>query len=248
MAIRTTIQPRFKILKPIYAAVCLALGIWGWYDYSVTIPEKERRYAEHSALTATKRSLEEKRERGAVLTDKEVAEYEAVTATLNANFLEAPVQPASYDRAVQLWLYIIGCGVLGTPMFLWPLFRAAGKRYSLDDDGTLRTPEGSCNITDVQGIDMSRWMSKSIAVVTLADGTKSTLDDYVFKNVDRIVGAIAHRLHPDLWTDEAKEVKKAADTNDADGDSDNGDSDTTPTAPTSAETTSTSGSHGSSDD
>jgi hypothetical protein len=223
MAIRTTIQPRFKFLKPIYAVVCLALGVWGWYDFAVTIPEKERRYAEHAELTATKRALEEKRERGAVLTEQEVAEYEAVTTTLNTNFREAPVQPASYDRPVQLWLYIIGCGVLGTPMFLWPLFRAAGKKYALEDDGTLRTPEGSCNIADVKKIDMSRWMSKSIAVVTLADGTTSTLDDYVFKNTDQIVGAIAHRLYPDAWTPEAKEVKSVAD--DADAQEDGSESD-----------------------
>ncbi|MFO0828192.1 MAG: hypothetical protein U0572_08580 [Phycisphaerales bacterium] len=207
MSIRTSIQPRILYGKPIYAAVCLAMGIWGWYDYAITIPRMENAVAEHAQLTARKDELTAKRASGGTLSTAEIADYERVSAELATRFKEAPTPPASYDRAVQLWLYIIGCGVLGPPMFLWPLFQAMRRKYELDDDGTLRLPEGTCNIDEIKSIDMSRWMSKSIATVTLPNGATSTLDDYQFKNLHLIVGAIAHRLHPDEWTSEAKQVK-----------------------------------------
>lgn len=210
MAIHTTIQPRFLYLKPLYALMCLGLGIWGWYDYSVTVPDKIKAFNDHAQLTKRKQELESIGN-PMLLPEGQKEEYGRINAELASRFKDAPVMPAAYDRPMQLWLYVIGCGVVGTPMFLWPLLRIARKRYSLEDDGTLRTPEGSCPIADVRAIDMGRWMSKSIAVVTLADGTTSTLDDYQFKGMHLIVGAIAHRLHPDAWTEDARQVKGDAD-------------------------------------
>ena len=51
--------------------------------------------------------------------------------------LPVPTNPPAYDRPVQMWLYIVGCGVMGVPWFLWQWLSVAGKRYRLDDDGTL---------------------------------------------------------------------------------------------------------------
>lgn len=208
MAIVSSVQPRQIWRNVIAGIVCLGLGVWGLYDYMVKIPGREALVLEHRALTSEKDALAAKQARGDFLSKQEIERYEAVVAELGARFKEAPIPPAPYDRAVQLWVYVIGCGVLGVPFFIWPLITLPRKRYVLEDDGTLRFPEGTCALAEVKAIDMSRWMEKSIAKVTLADGAVSALDDYKYRNLHLIVGAIAHRLHPDEWTDEARPVKR----------------------------------------
>ncbi|MDZ4829225.1 MAG: hypothetical protein SGJ09_03385 [Phycisphaerae bacterium] len=210
MAIRTSIQPRHLYLKPLYALVCLGFGVWGWYDFSVKIPRDQAAFAEFSALKARTEELASKRTSGGTLSAEDVAEYETKSALLTAKYKEPPIEPASYNRAVQLWLYVIGCGILGTPMFVWPLIKMARRHYEVDDDGVLHVPEGTCKLDDVVSIDMSRWMSKSMATITLPSGATSVLDDYAYKNLHLIVGAIAHRIYPDDWTVDARDARKEA--------------------------------------
>jgi hypothetical protein len=225
MAIRTTIQPRHLYLKPLYALVLLGLGLWGWYDYSIKIPAKQAAFEEYTRLVSRNQEFADKASLGN-LSAAERTEYEANVATLNQKYKEAPPVVEAYDRPVQLWLYIIGCGILGVPFMVWPLIQMARKRYELDDDGTLRLPEGTYRIEDVTAIDMSRWMPKSIATITLSDGKHVVLDDYKYKNLHLIVGAIAHRLHPEEWTTEARAVEQA-NADDDDGDDGIEDSPTT---------------------
>ena len=52
MPIQTSIQPRQKLIHIGYTIACLGLGLWGAYDYAVTIPEQEAAYTEFNALTA----------------------------------------------------------------------------------------------------------------------------------------------------------------------------------------------------
>ena len=56
---------------------------------------------------------------------------------------------------------------------------------------------------------MSRWMAKSIAWVVGPGGKRLKLDAYLFKHLDRIIGAIASRLHPDKWDGDARSIKGA---------------------------------------
>lgn len=206
MAITTTVQPRQTWRNSIAAVVCAGLGLWGLYDWAVKIPARDALVAEHRALTAEKDALEAKRARGETLTREDIDRYETIVVELATRFREAPVPPAPFDRAVQLWVYVIGCGVLGTPFFIWPLIALPRKRWTLEDDGTLHCPEGSSPIAELKGIDMSRWMEKSIATVTLPNGTRSVLDDYKYRNIDRIVGAIASHFYPEEWTADARPV------------------------------------------
>jgi hypothetical protein len=141
---------------------------------------------------------------GAV-TPEEVAAYEAAKKIVEKG---RPTPPAAYDRPVQLWLYMMGCGVMGVPYFLAMWLGSAGKKYRLEDDGTLMAPEGRFAASDIQDIDMSRWMSKSIATVTVSGGKKVVLDDYKFRNVHLIVGKLAHARYPEEWTDDARDMKK----------------------------------------
>ncbi|MDZ4754810.1 MAG: hypothetical protein SGJ11_09975 [Phycisphaerae bacterium] len=209
MAIRTSIQPGQLYRIAFLGLLCVGFGIWGAYDYWVKIPAQEALVAEHTALLSTKDALEAKQLRGTLSTAEET-ELTSAREALALRFLEAPTPPAAYDRPVQLWVYVIGCGVLGVPSVAWMLWSIRRKQYELTDDGSLITPEGTCRIDEVKGIDMSRWMEKSIAMVTLPDGSKSVLDDYKYKNLHLIIGALAHRFHPDEWTIEARRILKPA--------------------------------------
>lgn len=204
MAIETRIQPRQTFWNLLYLVLCLALGLWGWYDYSVKIPRNEAAFAEYTAAERIKSTLEE-RVRTAPLSDTEKQDYNASLETL-AKYKEKPAEPAAYDRAVQLWLYIVGCGVLGVPWFAIAQWRLSRGRYRLDDNGDLTAPEGFFKAQEISGIDMSRWMSRSIAVVTMQDGRRVQLDDYKYLGVEDIVAKFAARFHPGEWTSDARPI------------------------------------------
>ena len=122
------------------------------------------------------------------------------------------VAPSKYDRPVQ-WLFIL-CLPFGF-YYLWRYSKMSrkAKAYSLDDDGTLTTPEGSWSEIEIADIDMSRWIAKTgnarstwTAKVITSDGNKILLDDYVYQDMHLIIGKIAHRFYPDRWTPLAKRV------------------------------------------
>jgi hypothetical protein len=125
----------------------------------------------------------------------------------------APInRPSFYDRPVQ-WMFILCLPFV--PWCLWVYFSTKRRVYRLDDDGTLHfEPEApgpagkSWAMDDIADIDMSQWMRKSIAWVVHRDGTRVKLDDYKHKHLHLIIGAIASRLYPDEWDEEAKPVKK----------------------------------------
>lgn len=204
MPIVTRVQKRQTIQNVAYAVICLGLGIWGWYDYAVTIPRDQAAFDEFMAAEASKSDLEE-RSRTAMLTDEQKREFRAAEEVL-ARYTEKPTEPAAYDRPVQLWLYIVGCGVLGTPWFLYAQWNLQRRRYRLEDDGSFHAPEGTFAKDDLVGIDMSRWMEKSIALVETRGGARILLDDYKWSGIEDIVAALAARFHPGEWTSDARPI------------------------------------------
>lgn len=140
----------------------------------------------------------------------EKARYSEIKEILTEEFENTqPEPPASYDRWVNLWVYVVGTGILGAPYFAWKLFSRRGKVWILEDDGTLVAPEGSFAKDQIEDIDMSIWMKKSIAKVVIKDRPEPVvLDDYEYQDAVKIVGALAHEFHPDEWTIEAKLVKE----------------------------------------
>ncbi len=116
------------------------------------------------------------------------------------------ITPGKYDRVTQ-WAFILCLPC--APYFFWAFAAARRQVYVMDDDGTLHMPEGTWAPGEIEDIDMSRWMAKSIAWVVRTDGTRVKLDDYKYRNLHRIIGTIAHRLHPNDWDEEAKPVKHA---------------------------------------
>lgn len=211
MAIETTLQPRQKWWNILYAVICGALAIWGAYDYWITIPRREQEFAEYEAAKKRHEELAAAAAK-APLADAERAEYVKLDADFQKRAAEnrpVPSLPPAYDRAVQMWMYIVGCGVLGVPMFLWRWLSVAGKRYRLDDDGTLHAPgEPPIPAAEIADIEMDKWMSKSIATVKTTQGRAILLDDYKFRGIDLIVGAIASRFYPDEWMPDGRDLRK----------------------------------------
>lgn len=205
MAIQATVQPRQILWNLVYAILCGGLALWGAWDYWVTIPRAEQDFERYTAASEEYQSLTEESRRRS-LDEAERRSFIAAEAVVNEFKNDPPVKPAAYDRAVQLWLYMIGCGVLGTPAFLWNLVAMprAARRYRLDDDGSLHTPAGTFAASEIASIDMAKWMAKSIATVSATDGRSVKLDDYKFRNIHLIVGSLAVRFHPEQWTSEAR--------------------------------------------
>ena len=215
MAIRTTIQPFVLWRNAIFAILCLAFGLWGWYDYSIKIPNQE---ADFSAFEQAKEVKVKFETQAATmpLNNAQTAEFAAAKKTIDEITTRnsgAPTKPSQYDRTMQMWLYIIGCGVLGTPFFIWPIIQAMKKKYVLQDDGTLHCPQGIFTVDQIAEIDMSRWCAKEgdrrstwTATVVTSDGQRILLDDHDYKNMHLVIGGIAHRMMPDKWTPEAKRV------------------------------------------
>ena len=121
--------------------------------------------------------------------------------------------PSKFDRPMQ-WLFIL-CLPFGF-YYLWKYaqMKKRASAYCLDDDGTLSTPEGTWQSSDMTDIDMSRWIAKTgnarstwTAKVIIDDTQPVLLDDYVYNDMHLIIGAIAHRFYPDQWTPLARRVK-----------------------------------------
>ena len=243
MAIQTTVKRSFIFWNVLYIVLCGGLGIWGAYDYWVTIPAKNaavQRYGELSgeravlgvrgefhvllnkqqnqAITDEERKKLETLMKGfqqagmtqapPPLTQEERDRYQEIERILKDDFEnKTPESPASYDGFVNFWVYFVGCLILSTPFFVYRLWSRQGKTWRLDDDGTLSTPEGTFQADRITDIDMSSWMKKSIARVEVEGmGDPLVLDDYEYQDIYLIVGAIAHRLYPTEWTEDAKPV------------------------------------------
>ena len=215
MAIRTTIQPFVFWRNAIFAILCAVFGLWGWYDYSIKIPNLEADCVAFDQAKDTMKKLEMQSNTTA-LKNTQTEEFAAAKKTIDeitARNSGAPTKPSQYDRTMQMWLYIIGCGVLGTPFFIWPIIQAMKKKYVLQDDGTLHCPQGIFTVDQIAEIEMNRWCAKEgdrrstwTATVVTTDGKRIVLDDHDYKNMHLVIGGIAHRMMPDQWTADAKRV------------------------------------------
>jgi hypothetical protein len=112
--------------------------------------------------------------------------------------------PSKYDRPMQ-WIFILCLPFV--PWYAWQGLHSGRRRFQLDQDGTLHLPQGTWPKDQLATIDMHRWMAKSKAWAVHVDGTRVLLDDYVYKGLWKIVGALAAAQDPDTWTTNAKLVK-----------------------------------------
>jgi hypothetical protein len=212
MALESRIRPRQLWFTIGYAFLCAALGVWGAYDYWERIPRQEAEFSEYKSATERVKLYADLSVPNAPrLTPDQEADYQKARETVDKYASGAPTPVAAYDRPLQLWVYMIGCGIIGTGWCVVGLARTAGHRYVLEDDGTLVVGSRRIPPADVTGIDMSRWMAKSIATLQLRDGAPPVvLDDYKFGSMHLIVGTYAHRFEPQRWNADATIIKKVA--------------------------------------
>jgi len=209
MAIQTTVAPRQTWKLLIVAALCVVFAIWGAYDYWVRIPQRERAAVRFVELQEQFNEFE-RRNSTLPLAQADLDRWAAVRDEIDAFQGKVPEPPPKWDRPVQLWLYVIGCGVLGLPWCLWSLHSLSRRNVRLEEDGTLVHQGGRWSAEEIVGIDMNNWMEKSTALLQHRDGRTLLLDDYKHRNMHLIVGAFASRFHPELWTPEARQVKNVS--------------------------------------
>ena len=191
-----------------YIVLCGGLGVWGGYDYWVRIPNEEREFAEFNEIKNAKEALEAKAQSGSTpLSPNEIAEYERRKAQFLAYADGAPAPVPAYDPLLQLWVYFVGCGLIGAPWTAWLLLRLRKRRAELNDAGDLTVDGTTLERRSIVGIDMSRWMSKSIATIEGASGKRLAVDDYLLKDAHLIIGRIAHEFHPEQWNEDATKVR-----------------------------------------
>lgn len=216
--ITTTPSPSQVLRLLFITLLCIVFGLWGMYDLWVKIPRREhvvqRFHSVSQTLKELETTLQAKRQSGQPPTQGEIDAYNAANAELKSLTPggEEPVAPSKFDRAVQ-WVYV-SC----LPFALWPLmglFKIRRQKYRLDEGGGLSfegDPEhgsGAWSAAEIADIDMSRWMAKSIAWVIGPGGKRLKLDAYLHKDLDRIVAALASRLHPGAWDADARPIKAA---------------------------------------
>ncbi len=206
MAVVATARKKRVLWLVAYAILSFVLGVWGGYDYWVRIPAHERDYAEFATNKEVFDLLEAKAATSA-LSESEIRSYTAAKLALQ-RFKDATPEPVpAYDRPLQLWVYIIGCGVMGGPWMLYAVAKLRRQRLELDNDGNLTMNGVSLKNEHIQSIDMSRWMSKSIATVRGTNGESIKIDDYLLQDAHLVVGRIANRFQPEDWNVDGTKVK-----------------------------------------
>lgn len=218
MPITTSISPSYGIRMLFIGVLMVAFAAWGAYDYWVKIPRVNRTFQEYETAKAKFDELEQQKNNlhtsGMTLAELErfKQQYDAAVAELNRLTPGGapPVKTGKWDP-LTCWIFMscLPCA----PYFFFLFVKTKKQKYKLDEQGTLhfegdpKLGSGSWTQSDIADIDMSRWMKKSIAYAIHQDGTRLKLDAYLHRNLDLIIGAIASRLRPTEWDDQAKPIK-----------------------------------------
>jgi hypothetical protein len=211
MAFESRVRPRQFWFTVGYAVLCAVLGLWGAYDYWKRIPRQEAEFAEYQSATERVKRYADRSVPGAPrLTAEEESDYQQAREVVDRFASGAPTPVAFYDRPLQLWVYMLGCGIVGTGWCVVSLVRTSSRSFKLDDQGMLHAGTRRIGPDEVTGIDMARWMAKSIATLRVRDGAPIVLDDYKYGGMHLIVGTYAHRFDPQRWNADATPVKRGA--------------------------------------
>ncbi|MEM7229667.1 MAG: hypothetical protein AAF432_12720 [Planctomycetota bacterium] len=224
MAVTTHLAKSYTIRMLAIAILGVVFGFWGLYDALVRIPEQTRVAETFLDAREDIEAYEAAQRSGRATPDQRDAARAAEERIKEvAPDGEIPEPPGTFDKVTQ-WVFV-SC----IPFGIWygiAWIRARKNVWTLDDDGALHLPGGTTWAKDeIKDIDMSKWMSKSVATVIKTDGQEAKLDDYVYKNSHLIVGALAHERYPEQWHEDARKVKPEAESKDADSDASEADSD-----------------------
>ncbi len=225
MKITTTIATHYLLRLVFLVTVpCIAFTAWGAYDLWIKYPYQRWTNDLHDAH----RELLDKQEARTISALQPADERLVVIANQNQSLPEdqpLPTETATLDRLEQLttqhpratppsafddavcWIFM-SC-ILAVPWAAWRIYRLRSRTIALDDAG-LHLPTGETwTHNEIASIDMSRWMEKSIAGTVHRDGRRIKMDAYLYKDLEHIIGTIAHRFEPEKWNPDGTLVKTA---------------------------------------
>ncbi|MCL4197756.1 MAG: hypothetical protein KJZ69_09725 [Phycisphaerales bacterium] len=213
MAIQSRLATGYWMRKVILTAIFFGFGCWGVYDGWVAWPRQAAAWKEYQEF----RNLEDKRlaSPGETLMGEEYRRWDA----LRTKYPKAPRERSDLDVSFQQYLIVPVCfGVSALFLITWMI--SARRRYTYNDDGSLIAPEGAFRADEMTGIDMTRWMSKSIAMLEIAGGPKGggkavKLDAWIYAGLEEVIETLNRRFHPEEYRPASDEPPQ--ETADADG-------------------------------
>lgn len=196
MVIQSRLATSYLMRKVILTLIFFVFGCWGIYDGWIAWPRQHERWTEYSEVFVP---LEERVQRGESLIGSDQALY----LRLKDEYSKRPRQRTDIDILLQKLLVVPVCFVVaGLFVLTWAL--AARRRYTYNEDGSLVAPEGAFRADEMTGIDMTRWMSKSIAMLEIKGGPKGggtavKLDAWIYAGLEEIIDALNRRFHPEEY-------------------------------------------------
>lgn len=202
MAITSTLAPRYFIRRLLLAALFIGVGVFAGYQGWVTYPAQRTAWLEYQELLA----LEEQQVQGQEIGGSALAPADlARLDTLRARYTKPPRHDRTeFDIILARWVFVPLCIPIGLFAIITVLIERR-KRWVLQDDGTLVAPEGTFPARQITGIDLVRWIDKSIAAVHINGGPRQPggrsirLDAFIHDGIEDMVLALEQRFHPERF-------------------------------------------------
>lgn len=209
MAIQSRLATGYWMRKAILTVLFFGFGLWGVYDGWVAWPKEAAQWREYNEKYLP---LESRDRNGESLIGEDFQTWNE----LKAKYTKAPRERTELDVRFQRWIIVPLCFGVGA-LFLLTWRLSARRSYTYNDDGSLVAPEGVFRADEMTGIDMTRWMSKSIAMLEIAGGPKGggkavKLDAWIYANLEDVIETLNKRFHPEEYkSDDAAEPEADSD-------------------------------------
>ncbi|GEM_PF-3685476 len=211
MAIQSRLATGYWMRKAILTVLFVSFGCWAAYDGWILFPSEAASWREYNDVYLP---LESRVREGGTLIGDDARTWNE----LKSKYPQAPKERTELDVWIQRWLILPVCfGVSALFLVTWAL--SARRVYTYNDDGSLVAPEGTFRADEMTGIDMTRWMSKSIAMLEISGGPKGggravKLDAWIYADLEDVIESLNRRFHPEEYKSEAAD----ADADDAEDD------------------------------
>lgn len=199
MAIQSRLATGYWMRKAILTVLFVSFGCWAAYDGWILFPSEAAKWREYNDVYLP---LESRVREGGTLVGDDARTWNE----LKAKYPQAPKERTELDVWIQRWLILPVCFGVGT-LFLITWALSARRVYTYNDDGSLVAPEGTFRADEMTGIDMTRWMSKSIAMLEIGGGPKGggravKLDAWIYAELEDVIEALNRRFHPEEYKSE----------------------------------------------
>ncbi len=203
MTIQSKLARGYWLRKLILTVLFLVFGLWSGYDGLVKYPADNAQYEQYMRMGELRMGQDEHRLTSAEMT--ELSDLEKVFEDV----AETPASHQELDILLQLVLSPIFCLIAVVFVITWLM--SARRKYVYHDDGAITAPEGTFTATQMTGLDMARWQSKSIAVLRIntqkSKGESSIkLDAWIYDGMDEIIKALDKRFHPEEYQEKAEKA------------------------------------------